>query len=39
MQTYAGLSSADHAEALGETLEHISNTILHVMKRHEADTH
>lgn len=37
MQTYAGLSSADHAKALGETLEHISNMIRHVMKRHEAN--
>ena len=36
MQTYAGLSSADQAEALGDTIDQISNTIRHVMKRHEA---
>ena len=38
MQAYADLSSAGQADALGGTVDHISNTIRHVMKRHEANT-
>ena len=34
-RAYAQLSSNNQAEALGETLDHISNTIRNVMKRHE----
>ena len=35
IQVYAGLSSSNQAEALGATLENITNTIRNVMKRRE----
>lgn len=38
MQAYADLCSAGQAKALGETVNHISNTIRHVMKRNEDKT-
>ena len=38
MQAYADLCSASQAKALGDTVNHISNTIRHVMKRHEDKT-
>lgn len=38
MQSYADLCSAGQAKALGETVNHISNTIRHVMKRNEDKT-
>ena len=38
MQAYADLCSASQAKALGGTVNHISNTIRHVMKRNEDKT-
>ena len=38
MQAYADICSASQAKALGGTVDHISNTIRHVMKRHEDKT-
>ena len=38
MQAYTDLCSASQAKALGETVNHISNTIRHVMKRNEDKT-
>ena len=38
MQAYTDLCSASQAKALGGIVNHISNTIRHVMKRHEDKT-